>query len=261
MNGRKMAFSRFPMKDPRTVARDIPGIFDVIFPQLSPGTVAYFNNNSVSYDEIQVLPDELVKASALKPAMLFEIAFARGEQLLNGLTNADWDGCLKVATQRQRRHFDARIPDALTDPDLVVSEWVGKNLASMLNQLHANESGNELISSPEIPGYQWIASGKGDFSIGPKLIEVKCTERNFGSADYRQILMYWLLSYASAIEHDTPEWTSCILLNPRLNRIVEIPFNDIIRTSAAGRSKIEILELFSSMVGDYALKALSEFKL
>lgn len=256
-----MVFSRFPMQDPRTVARDIPGIFDVIFPQLTPGVVAYLNKRAVSFSDIEALPDELVKASTLKRAMLFETAFVRGEQLLNGITNADWDDCLKVATQRQRRHFDASLPDALMDADRVVAEWVGKNLADMLNQIHAKEAGDKLISAPEISGYQWIASGEGDFSVGPKLIEVKCTNRNFGAADYRQVLMYWLLSYASAIEHDAPEWTSVILLNPRFNHVVEIPFNNILEVTAAGKAKVEILELFSSIVGDYALKALSEFKL
>lgn len=249
------------MKDPRTVARDIPGIFDVIFPQLTAGVVVYFNKRAVSFKDIEAIPDELVKASTLNRAMIFEISFARGEQLLNGKKNANWDDCLKVATRRQRRHFDAKLPNALLDADMVVAEWVGKNLADMLAQIQASASAEKLISAPEISGYQWIASGEGDFSLGPKLIEVKCTKKNFGSADYRQVLMYWLLSYASAIEHDAPEWTSCILLNPRLNHVVEIPFNDIIGATAAGRSKVEILELFSSIVGDYALKALSEFKL
>lgn len=256
-----MAFSRFPMKDPRTVARDIPGIFDLIFPQLTAGVVAYFNKRATSFNEIEAISDELVKASSLKRAMLFEISFARGEQILNGKTNADWEDCLKAATQRQRRHFDAELPDAFLDSDIVVADWVGKNLADMLTQIQARTPAEKLINAPEIFGYQWIASGEGDFSVGPKLIEVKCTNRNFSSADYRQILMYWLLNYASAIEHNSPEWTSCILLNPRLNHVVEISFSDIIEATAAGRTKIEILEFFSSIVGDYALKALSEFKL
>ena len=71
--------------------------------------------------------------------------------------------------------------------------------------------------------------------------------------------MYWLLSYASAIERDTSEWTSGILLNPRLNYVIEISFNDIIEVIAAGRSKVEILQLFSSIVGDYTLRENFEF--
>lgn len=127
-----MALSRFPMKDPRTIARDIPGIFDVIFPQLTAGVVAYFNKRATSFKEVEAIPDELVNASTLKHAMLFEISVARGEQLLNGKTNADWEDCFKVATQRQMRHFDAKLPDALLDVDIVIADWVGKNRKSVV---------------------------------------------------------------------------------------------------------------------------------
>lgn len=58
-----------------------------------------------------------------------------------------------------------------------------------------------------------------------------------------------------------PEWAIGVLLNPRRNKVVEISFNELIDIAAAGKSKIEILELFSSIVGDYALKALPEFRL
>ena len=232
-----MAYNRLPMRDPRTVARDIPGISDVIFPQLTPGMVAYFNKKIACSNEVEAIPIELVKASALSRAMLFETAYARGEQLLNGIINADWEDCLKIATQRQQYHYDATLPNALTDSDIVVAEWVGNNLAHMLNQICDDEPEQELKMSPEINGYQWIASGKGDFALGSKLIEVKCSNKNFGSADYRQVLMYWLLSYASVIERNSSEWKSCILLNPRRNHVVEISFNDIIKVAAAGRSK------------------------
>jgi hypothetical protein len=61
--------------------------------------------------------------------------------------------------------------------------------------------------------------------------------------------MYWLLGYASSVENGTPEWSDGILMNPRLNFIVKLPFDEIIRVIGAGRSKVELLELFSSMVG------------
>ena len=250
------------MKDPRTVAREIPGIFDIIFPQLTSGVVSYFNKKIVAYNVLTSVSDELVKASTLNRAMLFETAYARGEQILSGKQDADWVNCLEVANHRQRRHFDAKLPDVLLEADIIVAELVGKNLAYMLNQIEEETvSRQRLLRSPEIPGFQWIASGQGDFSIGEKLIEVKCTAKNFGSADYRQILIYWLLSYASAIEHHTQEWKSCILINPRLNSMVNIDFDEIVEVTAAGKSKIEVLQLFSAIVSDYALKELSEFRL
>lgn len=255
-----MVYSRFPMKDPRTVARDIPGIFDVIFPQLTQGTVAYFNKKTVIFPGLKVLSEDNVQSSLLQKAMLFEIAFARGEQILNGLSEADWDDCLRVAIRRQRRHFDAQLPDEILPTDRKTADCVANNLAAILHHMKLNAPEYELIHSPKVPGYQWITSGEGDFSLGQTLIEVKCTSSNFGSADYRQVLMYWLLSYASAIEHNTLEWTSVTLLNPRKNYVVDLLFNEIVEVTAAGKSKIEILELFSSMVGDFALKALPEFK-
>lgn len=255
-----MEYSRLPMKDPRTVSRDIPGIFDIIFPQLTQGTVAYFNKKAKFFSDLKALPDVNVQSSTLQQAMLFEIAFARGEQILNGLSEPDWDDCLRVAIRRQRRHFDAQLPDKLLPTDIEAADWVASNLATILQRMQLAAFGYTLIYSPKVHGYQWITSGEGDFSLGQTIIEVKCTSRHFGSADYRQVLMYWLLSYASAIEHDTLEWNSVTLLNPRRNYVVDLTFNEIIEVTAAGKSKIEILELFSSIVGDFALKALPEFK-
>lgn len=186
--GLKMAYKRLPMKDPRTVARDIPGISDMLFPQLTVGIIAHFNKMVVSLPNIEAVPYELVKTSTLKPAMLFEIGFARGEQLVNGMAKADWDDCLEVATSRQRRHFNSKPPGSLMATDMAVADWVGHNLADMLSQLNSVGPGKKLVLSPQIAGYQWIASGAGDFSIGTRLIEVKCTNKRFISADYRQIL-------------------------------------------------------------------------
>jgi hypothetical protein len=252
-----MALDRLPAKDPRTVARDIPGIFDALFPQLIPGIVLHFNRKAISFANCREVPDELVKASILNRAMLFEVAFARGEQLIAGVEEADWDACLKVAVERQRRHFDAKLPDALTPADKTVAELVAMNLASMLNQIQEKTKDLPLVRSPKIPGYQWIASGCGDFSLGTRIIEVKCTNKHFSASDYRQIVIYWLLSYASSIEKGTPEWTNGMLINPRLNHALEFSFDEIISVIGAGRSKVELLELFSSMVGEYSLRMLA----
>ncbi|MGF1626760.1 MAG: hypothetical protein ACFCVH_17915 [Alphaproteobacteria bacterium] len=207
------------------------------------------------------MPIELVEASDLHHAMLFELAYARGEQMLEGTAIADWSACLTASVQRQKRYFDARTPEFLSEADTLVAEWVGKNMAQMLWEIETKASEGRLIRSPSIPGYQWIANGEGDFSVGSNIIEIKCTNRNFGSADYRQILMYWLLSYAAAIESDSSEWQVGILLNPRLNHFVRISFDEIVSVTAAGNSKVEVLELFSSVVGDEALALLSEFRL
>ena len=249
------------MKDPRTVAVDNPGVFDSIFPQLTAGVSAYFNKNRVTYSELEAIPLDVVQESSLKRTMLFEIAYARGEQILKGEEKEGWEVCLELAIARQARHYDVTTPEKVTEKDYAIADHCGRNLASMLNSIKSNKSASQVIHAPEISGFQWISSSVGDFAITDNLIEVKCTSRNFGSADYRQVLMYWILSYAASIANGTPEWKTAILLNPRLNHQVELPFDEIIRVTSAGKTKVEILELFTSMVGDYALKALPGFKL
>jgi len=251
-----MAFDRLLAKDPRTVARDIPGIFDVLFPQLIPGIVAHFNRKAISSADCSVIPDKLVRASDLTRAMLFEVAFARGEQLITGIEEADWDSCLRIAVERQRRYFDAKLPEALSTSDKTVADWVARNLASMLHQIQATAKDHQLVRSPIIPGFQWIASGCGDFSLGTRIIEVKCTSKRFSASDFRQVVMYWLLSYASSIEKGTPEWSHGILINPRLNYVLEFTFDEIVTVIGAGRSKVQLLEIFSSMIGGYTLRML-----
>jgi hypothetical protein len=68
-------------------------------------------------------------------------------------------------------------------------------------------------------------------------------------------MIYWILSYAAAVENVAEEWTTGVLLNPRLNLMLELPFVELIRVIGAGRSKVELFELFSAAVGDRAAQA------
>jgi hypothetical protein len=238
---------RTPTHDPRTVAREIPGIFDSIFPQLTPGIVAHLNRDSLSIQGVQAVPSELIAESTLQHAMLFEIGFAAGEQLVSKNV-INWETSLERAVSRQRRHFDAKIPNDVTASDRNLAELIANNIAHMLRDIRGSAT-NEIVISPRIPGFQWIASGNGDFSFGSDLVEVKCSSRNFSSSDYRQIIFYWLLSYASSVENDSLEWESGFLLNPRSVKVVKVNFDELIKITGAGRSKVEVLEVFSAMVG------------
>lgn len=249
-----MRSPKFLARDPRTVARDMPGVFDTLFPQLAPGVVAHFNRRAYAVVACHVLSADLIAASTLQHAMLFELAVAAGQQLIEGSGSIDLDCALKVAIDRQRRHFDAEIPERLTVTDRMIATKVAENLATMLQKVQADTGKAALVCSPHIPGYQWIASGVGDFAIGPCLVEVKCTGKSFSSSDYRQVMMYWLLSYASSVEGGNPEWSKAVLMNPRLNKVVEVSFDEMIKVTGAGRSKVDVLELFSSMVADHNIR-------
>lgn len=242
---------RKPGHDPRTVARKIPGVFDSIFPQLTPGVVAHFNRTAKE-SRCDPVPFALVQESKLQKAMLFELGFAVGEKLLVG-NEIDWDYCLQVAIDRQRRHFDARVPDEITQLDRRIAEMVGKNMGCMISTLAA-ERGRPITLAPVVPGFQWVASGHGDVAVGPALIEVKCSSKNFSASDYRQIVMYWLLSFAASVESNSAEWSEGVLLNPRSAKYVALNFDEFLHVISSGRSKVEVLQLFVSMIGTRDMK-------
>jgi hypothetical protein len=108
-----MPLRRLPFRDPRTVARDIPGVLDVLFPRLTGGLVASLNRGMFPFEGIAPVPDDLIEKSHLQKAMLFELGMARAEIILDGNGEPNWVDCLRVATDRQRRHYDAKIPTQL----------------------------------------------------------------------------------------------------------------------------------------------------
>lgn len=248
-NGQEMAFSRLPTRDPRTVARDIPGVLDILFPRLSGGLVASLNKKMFTFEGIQPIPDDLIEKSQLQNAMLFELSVARVESLLSGEGDLSWDGCLRLASRRQSRHYDAKMPDKLGQGDLDAATHAANNLSAMLNSIQAQHPGLRIEIRPAIPGLGWIASGNGDFALGSMLIEVKHTDRNFVSSDFRQVLMYWLLKYSQAIEHSGEIWSDVLLLNPRRNSALFVKFDYLLRSASANSGRVELLELLRSIVG------------
>lgn len=118
----------------------------------------------------------------------------------------------------------------------------------MLNSVQAQRCGMALEQSPVIPGLGWVASGNGDFALGSTLIEVKHTERNFGSGDFRQVMMYWLLKYANSIENDGDVWSEILFLNPRRNAALLLNYDHLLQSASAGLNRVELIELLRSAV-------------
>jgi len=201
-----------------------------------------------AFEGIGPIPGRLVEKSKLQKALLFELSTVRAEFLLRGGKEVSWDDCLQLALQRQRRHHDIRAPDKLEEWDLDVANIGSGNLVVMLNSLKNQHPSAQLEIGPTIPGLGWIASGMGDFSLGQILVEVKHTDRNFIAGDFRQVLMYWLLKYAHAIESTSEVWTNVLLLNPRRNAGLLIKFDYLLRSASANSGRVELLELLRSMV-------------
>ncbi|WP_148714658.1 hypothetical protein [Chitinolyticbacter meiyuanensis] len=238
--------------DPRTVAREIPGVFDEVFPQLTPGIVAHLNNLA-SPVQVQPVLQELLLQSGLQRAMLFELGYVVGERLLEGEVVIDWPNCFAETLRRQRGYFDAKLPDQLSVLDQSLAETVGRNLADSMREM-SRESGCSIVVRPKIPGLEWIASGYGDFALGNTLVEVKCTAKRFAAADYRQVAIYWLLSYAASIERNGAEWENFVLLNPRSGKKVVMKFEAFLSIVSSGRTKVDILQLFQSHVGSRLMR-------
>ncbi len=244
-----MALRRLPFRDPRTVARDIPGVLDILFPRLSGGLVASLNRTAFTFKGLTAVPNDLIEQSALQKAMLFELAIARAERLLSGKLEPDWDDCLQIAARRQGRHYDAKVPAAIAECDMQVAEHAAQNLVAMLQRVKEQHPNFKLEASPTIFGMGWIATGAADFSLGSILIEVKHTDRNFVSGDFRQVLMYWLLKYASSIEGEQDVWSDCLLLNPRRNSALLVNFDKLLSAASASSNRVEVYELLRSIVG------------
>lgn len=233
--------------DPRTVAREIPGIFEEVFPQLTPGTVAHLNATSEILP-VQPIRQDLLQQSALQRAMLFELGYTVGERLLQDATQIDWPACFADTVRRQRAYFDAELPEKLETVDQILAETVGRNLATAMTSL-STSAGHPIVFRPRIPGLEWISSGYGDFALGKMLVEVKCSAKRFSSADYRQIAIYWLLSFTAAVEGHGVEWQKFTLLNPRSGETVTMTFDAFLSIISSGRTKVDILQLFLSLVG------------
>lgn len=238
--------------DPRTVAREIPGIFDEIFPQLTPGIVAHLNSLAQKIT-VSPLREDLMRRSTLQRAMLFELGYSVGERLLEGATSIDWSSCFAETHRRQRAYFDAKLPEQLDAGDQTLAEIVGRNLANVMTEMSCS-TGRPITIRPRIPGLEWIASGCGDFSLGSTLVEVKCTVKRFSSADYRQVAIYWLLSFAASIERHGDEWQDFVLLNPRRGEKVSMKFDGFLSIISSGRTKVEILQLFQSLIGSRLMR-------
>lgn len=244
MNGSRMG------GDPRTVAREISGVFETIFPHLIPRVVTYINNLSVVIPEFELINHKFLDGSTIQKSMLFEVAIAVAEASLVFGSLPSWDALLRNAVAKQRFHYDAEIPLILAEGDKVVAKITGENLIKALMFLATSKSLSlsDVVIAPKIPGYGWISSGVGDFAVEDCLVEVKCSAKNFSSADYRQILMYWLMSYLHAIETNSKEWKICVLINPRINKMVVVNFDELVRLVSPGGSKLQLVEKFRASI-------------
>jgi hypothetical protein len=95
----------------------------------------------------------------------------------------------------------------------------------------AKYSPEEVEFRPKIPGSGFVDSCTADLSIGKTLFEVKTVERNIGSKDLRQLLVYLALQSASG----KTRWSQAGFFNPRRGLVYEFSVDKIIPLMSGGR--------------------------
>lgn len=235
--------------DPRSVARDVPGLFEIVFPGLTPGLVAHLNATSCAW-EGEAVDDEEVRRCKLGPSLLFEVSCVRADRLFEKDIDADNpESCLAEAWRRQSRFYDARYVDVIDHHDWSVACEVGNSLHGALAGA-CRSRGQPIVVRPVVMGCQWIASSCGDYSIGDCIVEVKCVVGNFSGADYRQVLIYWMLSLIADVEGRGKVWKQAVLLNPRRRLMVDLDLPSFLTVVGRGASHIEMMQRFLSVVGE-----------
>lgn len=240
---------RTEIVDPRTVARELPGLFEIVFPGLTPGLVAHLNGSRSALPDAPV-SDDLIRSSVMSPALLFEVACVRADRLVEGNEAADDAGsCLAEAWLQQSRFYDARRVETIGDQDWSTACLVGDSLYRSL-LIAEGTMGGPLVVRPSVPGCQWIGNSWGDYAVGDCLVEVKCVSGNFGGADYRQVLIYWMLSLVAEIEGHGSAWKEAVLINPRRGLMVDLHLPDLLAIVGRGATHVEMMQRFLSVVGE-----------
>lgn len=90
--------------------------------------------------------------------------------------------------------------------------------------------------SPRVPGCGVVDASNADVLAGSELIEVKTVNRQFRGSDYRQVLTYAAMLYASGTEVE-----SVTLLNPRQGDAITLTL-DHIAAGASGQSRVELMQ-------------------
>ena len=232
--------------DSRTVARELGGMFEAVFPMLIPPIAMHLNKAfGTSLEGCSAIPQELVRESNQLRAMLFETAIAAAEMMRWHDGHFSFGDCVSLAKQRQKKYYDAKLTKSLSKADKEIISWVADNFNSMFDHVESVH-GKAIVSEPVVPGFGWIANSLGDYACGTTLIEVKCSGKRFSSADYRQVTIYWLLSYIQSLEKQEVAWDRIILLNPRLNFMVDLKSEELLGLISGGRSRMEVVQAFTA---------------
>jgi hypothetical protein len=149
-----------------------------------------------------------------------------------------------VDLETHARELISRLPRGRASADQLMSfEWSYAYQICATIQAYADDSG-PVVYSPRAPGCGVVGASFADIIRGSELIEVNAVKRPFRTADFRQVLTYAAMLYASdcVVTHIS-------LLNPRLCEVVAVSLDNV-ATGVCGQSRVELMQdLVNFMVG------------
>lgn len=153
---------------------------------------------------------------------------------ISHLSESEVDLCIKNAISHisTLRQFSRNPPKPPNSNGLEEAYKLAERLSIFFDSL----SPTHIYGSPAFSGCGLVERCFGDVICDSTLFEIKAGDRGFRSADFRQLLCYCALNYASK----TYEISEVCLLNPRSGLYVRTELERLCRR-LSGRTSMEVL--------------------
>jgi hypothetical protein len=229
----------------RQLAKGFRELWDEVLPMLTPHFIRVFNE---AYrrdigDDASAVPS----GRDTDPTVVAEFGFhvarlvhERGESFDNVAHN---DALLFDAERIALSLIASYEKQKCIPPSAIPQEARSEGLLLVRNYrvFLAKHQPDDIEFSPSIQGSGFIDSCNADISVGKTLLEVKTVERNIASKDFRQLLVYLALQYATGDRR----WSCAGFLNPRRGLVYEFSVDKIVPIISGGRL---VSDVFQEMV-------------
>ena len=243
----------------RQLAKGFRGLWDEALPLLTPHFVRLFNEayGRKLDDGIFTVPSRPDTDSAVVAEFAFHVARLVHERATSFRDVANNDTLLSDAESTalsligkyERPKHDP--PTSLNQSERSDGLLLVRNYELFL----ASYATEEIEFRPSIPGSGFVDACTADLSIGDALFEVKTVERNIGSKDLRQILVYLALQSATSEKR----WTQAGFLNPRRGLVYKFSLETTIPLMSGGRLTSEVFQHMLQFFGTRDIQLDSAF--
>ena len=224
----------------RQLARGFRGLWNEVLPVLTPHFMRLFNEaySRGPADGISAVPSRPDTDPAVVAEFAFHVARLAHERVGSFRGVADNDIILSDAESTALSLIDEYENVKHAPPTSLSQNARSEGLLLVRNYevFLATYSSQEIEFRPDIPGSGFVDACTADLSIGSTLFEVKTIERNIGSKELRQLLVYLALQSATGEKR----WSQAGFFNPRRGLVYEFSVDKIIPLMSGGRLASEV---------------------